>query len=66
MPVSITVLHSGLWTREERQLHIKVLEHLEYELLGQSVLIESDTSSHQQAGGSGTKTLNNETYTLFQ
>ena len=51
VPGSDTALYSGLWTREERQLHISVLElravhlallQLEQEVLDQMILIESD------------------------
>ena len=65
MPGSGTVLYSSLWTREKCQLHINALAlmvvcltllYLEHEVLGQSVLIESDNTSgviHKQAGMSG-------------
>ena len=57
MPGSGTALFSNLWTADECQLHINVLElravltllHLEQEVLGQTILIKSDntaTGSH--------------------
>ena len=74
-----TALYSKLWTREERQLHINVLElravrltllHLEQEVLGESVLIDSDNmtalSYINRQGGVVSKTLNDEMCTLFR
>ena len=49
-PGSGTVLYSDLWTKDECQLHINVLElrvvrltllHLEQDILDQTILIES-------------------------
>ena len=54
LPGPTTAHYSGLWLKAECRLHINVLElravrlmllHLEQELLGQSVLIESDNTA---------------------
>ena len=51
LPGSGTAVFSNLWTAEECQLHINMLElravcltllHLEQEVLGQTILIESE------------------------
>ena len=79
VPRSGTSLFSDLWSVDKRQLHINVLEfravhltllHLEQDVLGQSILIESDNtvtvSYKNKQGGVVSKTLNDETYTLLQ
>ena len=78
IPRSGMALYSGLWMRDECQLHINVLElrvvgltllHLGQEVHSQSVLIESDNSSAlsyiNRQGGVISKTLNDEMCTLF-
>ena len=79
MPGSGTALYSDLWTREECQLHISVLElravrltllHLEQEVLGKMILIESNNTAMvsyiNRQGGVFSKTLNDEMCTLFR
>ena len=74
-----TALFSNIWSVDKHQLHINVLElravcltllHLEQDVNGQSILIESDNmatvSYINKQGGVVFKTLNDETYMLFQ
>ena len=74
-----TALYNGLWSQSECRLHINVLElravhltllHLEQEILGQSVLIESDNTATvsyiNKQGGVVSKTLNAEACTLYE
>ena len=72
------VENSDLWTKDERQLHINVLElrvvrltrlHQEQDVLGQMILIGSDNTATvsyiNRQGGVVSKTLN-EAYSLFE
>ena len=79
LPKSGTALFSDLWTADECQLHINVLElravcltllPLEQEVQGQTILIESDNKATvayiNKQEGVVSKTLNDEMNTLFQ
>ena len=80
VPGSGMVLFSDLWTADECQLNINVLDqlravhltllHLEQEVIGQAILIETDNKATllylNKQGGVLSKTLNDKTYTLFQ
>ena len=72
-------LYSALWSRSECRLHINVLElrvvhlpllHLEQEIFGQSMLIESDNratvSYINKQGRVVSKILNNEACALYE
>ena len=71
-------LYNGFWSKSECRLHIKVeftavrltLLHLEQEILGQSVLIESDNMATvlyiNKQGGVVSKTLNDEICALYE
>ena len=79
MPRSGTALFNNLWTCAEHQLHINVLElrvvcltfqHLEQELSGQTVLIESENTATMsyinKQGGVISKILTDEACTLYE
>ena len=79
LPGSILALYSALWSKSEYRLNVNVLElrafrltllHLEQEILGQTVLIESNNMARvlyiNKQGGVASKTVNDEVHTLYK
>ena len=76
VPGSGPAIYSDLWTKDECQLHINVLElrairlHLEQDVLSQMILIESDNTATvlyiNTQGEVVSKTINDKASSLFE